>query len=197
MRFPPAVRAALILLTTHAAAIAEANGAKPMLSATAASSGASGLVETDPPVLRYANIHADSAGATHVEYCTLRGFALNDYAPPATPQWLGIPPGEIKSIGYGVLPVGYVATWHHSPGLQWVFVLSGRWSVETTDGGVLQQGPGDFQLNAEDGASPQGPDGRVGHLARQVGDVPTVQLFVSLKEGSSTKPPARCGSASH
>lgn len=72
------------------------------------------------------------------------------------------------------------------------FVLSGRWSVETTDGTVLEQGQGEFQFNAEQGATPQGPERHVGHLTRQVGDVPNVQLIVSLKKGSTATPPACC-----
>jgi len=55
----------------------------------------------------------------------------------------------------------------------------------------MEQGPGEIQFNADAGSKPQGPDGRAGHLTRQVGDVPTVQLIVSLKkkpDGGSTKP---------
>jgi hypothetical protein len=192
MRLPVAAAIAALSLPIAGTASARDKESKPQLTVSPATPGVSGLIPTDPPVLRYATLHADAAGATHVQSCTLKGFELKSYAPPAAPQWLGIPPGEIESISYGVLPVGYVGTWHHSPGPQWVFVLSGRWSVETTDGSVLEQGPGEFQFNAEDGATPQGPDRHIGHLTRQVGDVPNVQLIVSLKKGSTARPPFTC-----
>lgn len=173
-------------------ALAQDGQPKPMLAPSPAAPGPGALVPADPPVLRYATIHADAQGATHIQHCALTGFVLKSYAPPAAPQWLGIPPGDIASISYAVLPVGYVGAWHHSPGPQWVVVLSGRWSVETTDGSVLEQGPGEVQFNAEEGATPQGPDGHVGHLTRQVGDAPTMQLIVSLKKRSMARPPASC-----
>lgn len=186
--------AALLLLAVTVSADAQPGGSsgKPMLSVKPGTLGPSGLIQADPPVLRYATLHADKDGATHVAKCTLDGFVLKSYAPPAAPQWLGIPPGEIASISYGILPVGYVGAWHHSPGPQWVFVLSGRWSVETTDGTTLEQGPGEFQFNAEEGATPQGPERHIGHLTRQVGEVPNVQLIVSLKKGSTARPSAHC-----
>lgn len=192
MRFSMAIMVVTTLLPISGMADARDTGPKPMLSASPAAPGSGVLASANPPVLRYATVHADTAGATHVQSCSLSGFALKSYAPPAAPQWLGIPQGDIASISYGVLPVAYVGAWHHSPGPQWVFVLSGRWSVETTDGTVLEQGPGEFQFNAEEGATPQGPDNHVGHLTRQVGDVPNVQLIVSLKKGSTARPPASC-----
>lgn len=180
------------LIGLSTAAMAQMGGNKPMLTPVPAAPGDDGQASSDPPILHYATVRADGSGATHVQHCTLTGFVLKSYAPPAAPQWLGIPPGEIESIRYGILPIGYVGAWHRSPGPQWVFVLSGRWSVETTDGTVLEQGPGEFQFNVEQGATPQGPERHVGHLTRQVGDVPNVQLIVSLRKGSTATPPARC-----
>ncbi|WP_457107049.1 hypothetical protein [Methylobacterium sp. P5_C11] len=147
-----------------------------------APAGPAGLAATDPPVLRYGALYADDTGHSHVQYCDLKNFVFKSYAPPAAPQYVGFPPGAVKSIKYAVLPVGYVGTWHTAPGPQWVITLSGRWSVEATDGSVLEQGPGEVEFNADIGSTPQGPDGHVGHLTRQVGDVPNVQLIVSLKE---------------
>jgi len=192
MRFSMATLIAVTILPISGIAFGRDAEPKPMLSVSPAAPGSAGLISADPPALRYATVHADAAGATHIQSCTLSNFALKSYAPPAAPQWLGIPPGDIASISYGVLPVGYIGAWHHSPGPQWVFVLSGRWSVEATDGTKLEQGPGEFQFNAEQGALPQGPDRHVGHLTRQVGDVPNVQLIVSLKKGATARPSASC-----
>ena len=50
----------------------------------------------------------------------------------------------MASIAYAILPVGYVGPWHAAPGPQWVITLSGRWSVEATDGTVMEQGPGEM-----------------------------------------------------
>ena len=133
------------------------------------------------PALRYGVLYADAKGQSHVQYCDLKNFIFKSYAPPAAPQYVGFPPGDVASIKYAILPVGYVGTWHTAPGPQWVITLSGRWSVEATDGSVLEQGPGEVEFNADTGATPQGPEGHVGHLTRQVGDVPNVQLIVSLK----------------
>ena len=157
--------------------------ASPEMRTIEIAEGPFGLGEYDPPVFRYANVYAQPDGETTVQHCAQTGMAFKQYAPPAAPQWVGIPPGDIESISYAVLPVGYVGDWHPSPGAQWVVVLEGRWSVETTDGTVLEQGPGEVQFNAEKGATDQG-DGRIGHLTRQVGDVPTLQLIVALREGS-------------
>jgi hypothetical protein len=168
-----------------------AAGDTPALTVAPAPSGPVGLATADPPALRYGVLYADAEGRSHVQYCDLKNFAFKSYAPPAPPQYVGVPPGDAASIAYAVLPVGYVGPWHAAPGPQWVATLSGRWSVEATDGTVMEQGPGEIQFNADAGSKPQGPDGRAGHLTRQVGDVPTVQLIVSLKkkpDGGSTKP---------
>ncbi|KAG4080362.1 hypothetical protein HA402_006700 [Bradysia odoriphaga] len=136
--------------------------------------------ETQPQI-KYATVWADDDGATHVGYCKIEGLQFNSYAPPAAPQWFGLSPDKIESISFAALPVGYVGDWHHSPGPQWVIVLSGRWSVETTDGSILEQGPGEFQFNADSTSRPRPDDDRVGHITRQVGNEPNLQLIVKLK----------------
>lgn len=175
-------------MTAALPAFAEASQDEPRLTAEQAARGPGGLTSADPPVFRYATVYADEAGRTQVAHCALKGFALKSYAAPAAPQWLGIPPGDISSITYAVLPVGYVGAWHHAPGPQWVITLSGRWSVEMTDGTVLEQGPGEVQFNADMSARRQPPDGRIGHLTRTVGDAPNLQLIVSLKAAAHAPP---------
>ncbi|WCS24727.1 hypothetical protein LOK46_26955 [Methylobacterium sp. NMS14P] len=183
--FRCAGRVELALLASVAGALgAQAAGApksEPLMTIAPAPSGPAGLASADPPALRYGVLYADDKGHSHVQYCDLKNFIFKSYAPPAAPQYVGFPPGEVTSIKYAVLPVGYVGTWHTAPGPQWVITLSGRWSVEATDGSVLEQGPGEVEFNADKGSTPQGPEGHVGHLTRQVGDVPNVQLIVSLK----------------
>ncbi|WP_445764986.1 hypothetical protein [Pseudomonas sp. RIT-To-2] len=133
------------------------------------------------PTVPYANLWADAQGHTHVAKCELNGMKLLSYAPPAAPEWFGTPPEDIQSITYAVLPVGYVGSWHHAPGPQWVVTLSGQWSVEATDGQTLVQGPGDFQFNADTSSFASTPGGKVGHISRTVGNVPNVQLIIKLK----------------
>ncbi|WP_315974689.1 hypothetical protein [Pseudomonas sp. 5P_3.1_Bac2] len=135
----------------------------------------------DQPVIEYANVWADDQGASHVSHCTIEGLDFKSYAPPAAPQWIGVSPDEVESIAYAVLPPGYVGTWHHAPGPQWVITLKGQWSVETTDGSVLTQGPGQMQFNADANAKPRPGDERIGHISRTVGDEPNVQLIIKLK----------------
>lgn len=184
--------AALLIAVLPGIGSAWAAGDTPALSIAPAPSGPAGLATADPPVLRYGVLYADPQGRSHVQYCDLKNFAFKSYAPPAPPQYVGTPPGDVASIAYAVLPVGYVGPWHAAPGPQWVITLSGRWSVEATDGTVMKQGPGEIQFNADSGSTPQGPDGRAGHLTRQVGDVPTVQLIVSVKPKPGGAGPEPC-----
>ncbi len=119
-------------------------------------------------------------------HCRLEGLEFKSYAPPAAPQWVGVSPDDIESIAYAVLPVGYVGNWHHAPGPQWVITLQGRWSVETTDGSVLVQGPGDA-VQCRHPVPAASDDERVGHLTRTVGDQPNVQLIIKLKPSAADK----------
>nr|CBX82471.1 hypothetical protein EAIL5_3651 [Erwinia amylovora ATCC BAA-2158] len=135
-----------------------------------------------PPV-KFSTVWADDKGATHVGHCRFEGLEHKSYAPPSAPQWIGLSPDEVESIAYAVLPPGYVGSWHHAPGPQWVITLSGKWSVETTDGSTLVQGPGEVQFNADTSSRPRPGDDRVGHVSRTVGDEPNVQLIIKLKPG--------------
>lgn len=108
---------------------------------------------------------------------------------------MGISPDEIESIAYAALPPGYVGSWHHAPGPQWVITLSGKWSVETTDGSVLVQGPGEMQFNADSNAKPRANDDRVGHVSRTVGNKPNIQLIIKLKPNANkARTTGRCAS---
>lgn len=137
-------------------------------------------VHLQPPI-SYATLWAGEDGTTHIGHCRLMGLELKSYAPPAAPQWIGLSPDNIDSIAYAVLPPGYVGNWHRAPGPQWVITLQGKWSVETTDGSVLVQGPGEMQFNADTQSRPRPGDVRVGHITRTVGDEPNVQVIIKLK----------------
>lgn len=170
---------ALMLLATAARATTSDAPTVPVLS-TAQVQGV-GMADANHPTVSYANLWADARGQTHVAKCELHGMKLLSYAPPAAPEWFGTPPEDIESITYAVLPVGYVGSWHHAPGPQWVVTLSGQWSVEATDGQTLVQGPGEFQFNADTTSFASTAGGKVGHISRTVGNVPNVQLIIKLK----------------
>lgn len=141
--------------------------------------------QLQPPV-KFATVWADDEGATHIGYCRFEGLEFRSYAPPAAPQWIGISPDKVESIAYAVLPPGYIGNWHPAPGPQWVITLSGKWSVETTDGSVLVQGPGEVQFSADSNSRPRRDDKRAGHVSRTVGSEPNVQLIIRLKPGVRT-----------
>jgi hypothetical protein len=139
------------------------------------------MVVGTPPKIPYASLWADARGRTHIASCAVKGMRLISFVPPAAPEWIGVPPENVKRILYEVAPVGYVGTWHRAPGPQWVVTLSGRWEVETTDGEHLIQGPGAFQYNGDSTSRADSPHGSVGHTARTIGDVPNVRLIIQLK----------------
>ncbi|MCX8956049.1 cupin domain-containing protein [Erwinia psidii] len=137
------------------------------------------------PEVKYATVWADEQGATHIGRCRMEGLEYKSYAPPSAPQWIGISPDEVESTAWAVLPPGYVGNWHHAPGPQWVITLSGKWSVETTDGSTLVQGPGEIQFNADSTSRARPNDPRIGHVTRTVGNEPNVQLVIKLKPGAN------------
>lgn len=144
------------------------------------------------PSIPYDSIWADKSGATHVAHCRIEGLDLKSYAPPAAPQWIGVAPDKVESVSYGILPPGYVGKWHHAPGAQWVITLSGKWSTEATDGEVSTQGPGGLHFDADTSSHPRPDDKRVGHLTKQVGDEPQVQLIIRLKPGVNPGANGKC-----
>lgn len=136
------------------------------------------------PPIEYATVWANEEGSQVTE-CRIEGLEWKSYAPPASPQWIGISPDDVESIGYAVLPPGYEGSWHYAPGPQWVVTLSGQWEVEMTDGSTLVQGPGEMQFNTGNEVNADKGRDKVGHVTRTVGDEPNVQLIVKLKEGAA------------
>jgi hypothetical protein len=128
------------------------------------------------------NVWADDKGKTHITRCKLKGLQFAAFAPPAAPYLYGIAPQEIQSVVFSVAPVKWYGTWHHAPGPQWVITLSGQWQVQTTDGSMLRQGPGEFQFNSDETSFSKVPGGHVGHTARQIGSVPNLRMIITLKK---------------
>jgi hypothetical protein len=186
----------IIISTAFAAALVLSSGARAQTSAPAiAAQQPASVISTAPAPpddtvqqalarneISYANVWADDKGQTHVTKCVLKGLRLHTFAPPAAPYVMGIAPEDIESIVFSVLPAGWFGDWHHAPGPQWVITLSGQWEVQTTDGGALRQGPGEFQFNSDESAFATTPGGHVGHTARLVGSVPNVRMIITLKK---------------
>lgn len=178
------VLATMCVFSTFALAQTNAPQAKPrpIVSTEVAPENITTKKLNDKQEISYSNMWADDKGQTHITKCLLTGLKLHQYAPPAAPDFIGVAPEDIESVVFTTLPVGYVGDWHHAPGPQWVITLSGQWEVQTTDGTTLRQGPGEFQFNSDQDAHATETDKRVGHTARQIGDVPNVRMIITLKK---------------
>jgi hypothetical protein len=133
----------------------------------------------DAPAAGYWSVWADGDGATHVSRCEMTSFALQTFAPPAAPEWVLKLPDAVDNVTFAVQPVGWIGTWHKNPQPQWIVPLSGRWFVETTDGGKIEMGPGEVSFGGDQGA--RAVDGKIGHRSGTVGDEPAVLMVVQLK----------------
>jgi hypothetical protein len=85
-----------------------------------------------------------------------------------------------------VLPVGWVGDWHENPKPQWIVPLSGRWFVESMDGGRVEMGPGEFSFGGDQNTRETG--GRKGHLSGTVGNEPAVLMLIQLEAPPSKSP---------
>src|SRR5262245_25676516 len=112
-----------------------------------------------PPAVFYWSVWAGTDGATHISRCAMTGFALRAFAPPAAPEWTRPLPEEVTGITFAVQPVGWVGEWHENPKPQWIVPISGRWFVETTDGGRVVMGPGEVSFGGDQGARASTPSG--------------------------------------
>ncbi len=101
-------------------------------------------------------------------------------APANSPEWTE-PVVDDGNVFLTVLPVGWTADWHMNHAPKWIYVLCGRWYVESMDGQRVEIGPGDFSFGGDQDCKADG-QGRVGHLSGQVGDAPCVQLVVQRND---------------
>jgi hypothetical protein len=158
---------------------------------------ASAQEATNPPQspvsqVQYWSVWADREGGTHVSRCSLTGFTLQVFAPPAPAEWTRVLPDGVASATVVVQPVGWVAEWHKNPKPQWIIPLSGRWFVETTDGHRVVMGPGDLSFGGDQAARSAGDPRRVGHRSGTVGDQPAVLMVLQLQEGADLRADGPC-----
>lgn len=126
-----------------------------------------------PPAIPFWEMRAGPDGRSTIDQQWLTEFVQRSVSGGAAPSWMRKFTGNVKTIWFNVLPVGWVGQWHPSPALQWVIPLSGRWFIETQDGHRVEMGPGEIHWGAD-------VANRVAHLSGVVGDVPCVQLMVQF-----------------
>ncbi|MFF0910015.1 hypothetical protein ACFWZW_04900 [Microbacterium enclense] len=141
----------------------------------------------DPPALPFLHMWADVDGRTRLNASALRGFGLQSVGGGADPQWMRPFPGDVASMTFAVLPIGWVGQWHPSPRAQWVVPLRGRWFLETQDGARVEMGPGDIHFGQDTDTAEI--DGRSGHLSGTVGDEPCHQLILQFTESPGAPTP--------
>ena len=132
-----------------------------------------------PPTVSYYSLWRASAGISSMTRCDLGGFLKKSVGGKAAPMWMRQFPGEVETIFFAVLPVGWVGEWHESPKPQWVVPLSGRWFIETQDGIRLEMGPGDIHWGQDIGTRAVGDN--YGHRSGQIGNEPCVHLMIQFK----------------
>lgn len=132
------------------------------------------------PKFDYWHLWTDDAGVSRQTLCTLADFELAPLGPGATPQW-NAPVLDNGNAFLSVLPIGWLGPWHENRFPKWIYVLSGRWFVESMDGQRVEIGPGEFSFGADENCKPDS-QGHVGHLSGQVGVEPCVQLIVQRND---------------
>lgn len=160
---------------------------------TTAALTSDGTDPNQPPQVPVLSMWTDAAGEfaglSRIAATNLAGFGLKSVGGKADPQWLRPFPGEVSSLLFAVLPVGWVGEWHESPAPQWVVPLRGRWFIETQDGARVEMGPGDIHFGQDQGTSEV--DGNKGHRSGQIGDEPCIQLMIQFAQppAASTRHP--------
>lgn len=145
-----------------------------------ANPGNAGTDPARPPVLPFYHLWTGPDGLTRLDRCALEGFVQQSIGGGAAPQWLRPFPGEVESIKFAALPVGWTGEWHESPKPQWVITLTGRWFLETQSGQRVEMGPGQTHYGEDQGSRAVPGKGK-GHRSGQVGTEPCVQLLVQFK----------------
>ncbi len=132
-----------------------------------------------PPTVPYYSMWRAPNGLSALARCDLDGFLQKSVGGKAAPMWMRQFPGEVVSIFFAVLPVGWVGEWHESPKPQWVIPLSGRWFIEALDGVRLEMGPGDIHWGQD--INTRAVDDNRGHRSGQIGNEPCVHLMIQFK----------------
>ena len=108
----------------------------------------------DPPKLPYWHVWTDDSGITHQTRREISGFELTPISEGVTPQWNNFLLTANTTVGYVLLPAGWVGDWHENPKPQWIVPLSGSWYVETMDDVRIEMGPGEISLGCDQNSKP-------------------------------------------
>jgi len=148
-----------------------------------------GKQHDNPPKMPMLHMWTDTDGISKVTETFMTGFGMKSIGGGADPQWLRPFAGDVKSIKFAVLPVGWVGDWHESPQAQWVIPIKGKWYLETQDGARAEMGPGDIHFGQDIGTKEV--NGKKGHISGCLGEEPCFQMIVQFKESplASTKNP--------
>ncbi len=136
----------------------------------------------DPPAMPFWQMKNASDGRSMIEQQTLGDFLRRSVSADTAAIWMRQFPGEVMAVWFNILPVGWIGDWHPSPALQWVVPLSGRWFIETQDGGRVEMGAGEIHWGADLAGDAEAT--LKGHRSGQTGDLPCVQLMVQFARTS-------------
>ena len=93
-----------------------------------------------PRTIAYTEIRADADGVSHFVDCEIE-VAAGNVAPGMAPMHRSAP-WPARDVVLITAEEGWVGGWHQPPGDGFVFVLAGRFEVETGDGERRSFGPG-------------------------------------------------------
>ncbi len=105
--------------------------------------GKAGTDKPDEPFV-YVRVYADPKGHSHFSNETI-SFSLHDYAPPLKPISVSAP-FKTENMVFISNPQGWQGDWHPAPRKQFIFVLTGEYELEVSDGDVRRFGPGSVVL---------------------------------------------------
>ncbi|MDP6196441.1 MAG: cupin domain-containing protein [Prochlorococcaceae cyanobacterium ETNP18_MAG_17] len=132
------------------------------------------------PTIDYWRVWTDSEGISHQSKQKLTDHQLKKFTEGASAIWVGNQYSGESSLITLVLPSGFVGEWHENPAPQWIIPLSGRWSVETMDGQVVEMGPGELSFGGDQGTREK--DGQRGHRSWSVGSDAAVLMLLQVDE---------------
>jgi len=111
--------------------------------------------------IEYLKIYSDKNGCSHFEWDSIE-LESSDYAPPAP----SLNTSKLESAKNSVfldLPIGWYGTWHPTPVVQWLILMSGELEFEVEDGERITRGAGDVVLLADTSGK--------GHQTKVLGNV--------------------------
>ena len=120
--------------------------------------------------LSYHRIYADEKGGSHFDTVKVEQ-ALAAGAPPAAPFYVSADNPALKYRFYTFQP-GWIGDWHPCPARQFLSLIKGAVTMETTDGTVRRLDAGDLVL-LEDTTGK-------GHVTKNVGDRYAMFLVVPV-----------------